>query len=302
MAKLLHILAASVGGGIVLGASIRLGEGLGGSYRATMKSRGAGKKHEDAQTTREPRVSEKDAVTDRLERLEERLSRAQQCEPAPATEATYPSRQQAATVTNTPQSTGANTRSATFAPRAARPPSAPMVSPKALDSEWRSALTEVVARMDRQQNEVEKLRQQVASSTYAVESVVNLADDLRDSLHRQISGDLEHRLAAIEEQFHLSMKAANKETVNTIVASIETRVSPRISQLESNMGAQTAAVAELRDCSMQSERNILRLLTALERLSNPQGQKPATSGISGEAEGQVPDVPRLSVISRTSAG
>ena len=33
MAKLIHILAASVGGGLVLGASIRLGEAIGSSTR-----------------------------------------------------------------------------------------------------------------------------------------------------------------------------------------------------------------------------------------------------------------------------
>jgi hypothetical protein len=162
--------------------------------------------------------------------------------------------------------------------------------------EWQSILADVVAQIDRQQSDVENIRQQVSTSTRAMESVLGLADDLRDSLHRQISEDLDQRLGAVEEKLHLSMKAANKETVNAIVASIETRVAPRISRLESDVAEQTAAVAELRDCSLQSERSILRLLTVLERVANPKARQGEPESTQGSASEQTPELPILSVV------
>jgi hypothetical protein len=188
MAKLIHILAASVGSGLVLGATIRMGEALG-------------------------------------------------------------------------------------SPRKRRGSEAP---------EWQSALADVVARMDRQQTEVETIRHQVSRAVNALDSVGVAAEDLRNDLQRQLSEDLDRRLAAVEEKLHLSLKASNRETVNAMVASIESRVAPRISRLESDVTVQSAALAELRDCAQQSERSMQRLVTVLERV------------ISGKPAEQ--ESPKLSVV------
>lgn len=184
MAKLINILAASVGTGLVLGASIRLGEAIGSSA-------GKGK--------RQP---------------------------------------------------------------TARPKPVPQ------DSDTQAILTDVVTRMDRQQADVETIRHQVARATRALDAVSEVAGTLRDDLHRQLNEELDHRLASVEEKLHLDLKAANKESVAAMTASIETGVGARISRLERDITGQSAAMAELRDCSLQSERSIQRLVAVLDRVIN----------------------------------
>ena len=70
-----------------------------------------------------------------------------------------------------------------------------------------------------------------------------------------------------------------------MLTSLEARVTPRISRLEHEVTSQSEAMAELRDCSLQSERSIQRLLAVLERAM---GQK------AGPA-----DAPRLTVMTRS---
>lgn len=149
-------------------------------------------------------------------------------------------------------------------------------------------LADVIGRVDRQQSEVEAIRRQVGNATRALDTAGDLANGLRADLHRQLSDDLDQRLSAVEEKLHLSLQAANRDTVNSMLASIEARVAPRISRLETEINDQAAVVAELRECSLQSERSILRLLTVIERSVNPKlsvvsgrGQEEPGSGSSG---------------------
>lgn len=192
MAKLIHILAASVGSGLVLGAGIRLGGAIGSSSR-----------------------------------------RAQE-------------------------------------------PAVP---------EWQPALADLAARVDRQQTEVETIRHQVSRAVDALDSVGAAAEDLRADLQRQLSEDLDRRLAVVEEKLHLNMKAANRDTMNAMTASIESRVAPRISRLESDLTVQSAALAELHECAQQSERSMQRLVIVLERVVNPKAAEQGTS-----------ESPKLSVV------
>jgi hypothetical protein len=219
MAKLIHILAASVGSGLVLGASIRLGEALGSTARKTDKRR----------------IKPIDPfLAARLDRLEEKV--------------------RVSGSSGSPASNGAMNV---------------------------GVLADVVARMDRQQSEMEGLRRQLSH----VDSAGETADQLRDDLHRQLSEELDQRLAIVEEKLHLSMNTANREAVNAMLASIETRVTPRIARLESEINSQSAALAELRDCSLQSERSIFRLVTVLERtVSQNPGSGERLSVVTGRGQ------------------
>jgi hypothetical protein len=97
----------------------------------------------------------------------------------------------------------------------------------------------------------------------------DIAGSVRDDVHRQLRKELDQRLSAVEASLHLKVETAHEETVNAMVASIEARVTPRISRLESDVNNQSAAMTELRDCSLQSERSIQRLLGILERVVTP---------------------------------
>ncbi len=207
MAKLIHLLAASVGGGLVLGASMRLGGALASPAGKRRKAEGE-------------------------------------------------------------------------------------TSPEA--PEWQSALADLAARVDRQQSEVETIRHQVSRAVDAIDSVSVSAEEVRNDLQRQLSEDLDRRLSAVEEKLQLNLKAANRETMNAMTASIESRVAPRISRLESDVTAQSAALAELHECAQQSERSMQRLVNVLERVVNA---KPGTSGDDTEAPEQATsEFHKLSVV------
>ncbi len=215
MAKFLHILAASVGGGLVLGAGIRLGEAIcsSGENKPGRRRRG---------------VEDGDELTERLDRVEREV-RGERTGPG-------------------------------------------------LDS----ALAGVVERMDRQQREMETMRRQISDATHALDSAGVGARDLRGELRRELTGELDRRLAAVEESLHRSLDTSNREAVESMVSTIEKRLAPRIARIETELSGQSASVAELRECALQSERSILRLLTALEK----------TMGAKQEEA----DSPRLSVV------
>jgi hypothetical protein len=215
MAKFLHILAASVGGGLVLGAGIRLGEAICGSGENKNRRRGR-------------EVASGDELTQRLDRVE-REARVERREPG-------------------------------------------------VDA----ALAGVVERMDRQQREMETMRRQISDATRALDSAGMGRSDLRGELHRELTGELDRRMAAVEESLHRSLDTSNREAVESMVSTIETRLAPRIARLETEVSGQSHSVAELREFALQSERSILRLLTALEK----------TVGTKQEEA----DSPRLSVV------
>jgi uncharacterized coiled-coil protein SlyX len=229
MAKLINILAASVGGGLLLGASIRLGEAIGSKLNSLPEPDGDG-------SLKTPVVD----LNGRLERLERRLSGSS----AEGSAATAP--------------------------------------------EWQRAVASVAARIDRQQREVETIADRLSRSVQAMESTSGKAAGLREELRRELGDDLDRRLAAIETRLQLNMEAANRKTVDTMLSSIETRIAARISRMESDIAGQSVAVGELRDCALQSERSVQRLIGVLERFVNP---------ATGSA-GDIPraEEPRLSVV------
>jgi uncharacterized coiled-coil protein SlyX len=147
--------------------------------------------------------------------------------------------------------------------------------------EWRTAIADLTERLDRQQDDAAGIR-----------SHFGRADGLREELQREIGEELDRRLAAVEEKRHLRMKAATRETANAMAASIEVRVTPRISRLETEVSGQSSALAELRDCSLQSERSIQRLLTVLERTINSKGRGDST----GASAVPSPEAPGWSVV------
>lgn len=232
MAKFFNILAASVGSGLVLGASIRLGEALGSKLKAGMP--------EPAGTGPQPLRPSPPALLSRLDRLEDKMSRAFSRFDGPA---------------------GVN----------------PVPAPELQTPELQTIVAGVVARMDRQQSDVDSIRQQVSKATRTLDSLGDIASHLRSDLQNELSRNLDERLAAVEARVHLMMEAAHGETLDAMVIAMENRVTPRIVRMESEIAGQTAAVSELRECALKNERSIQRLLGVLERIMSP-AQTPSGQG------------------------
>ena len=150
--------------------------------------------------------------------------------------------------------------------------------------EWESVVAGVVARMDRQQADMDAIRQQVSKATRTLDSMGDMASHLRSDLQKELSRSLDERLAAVEARVQLRMEAAHGETLDAMVSAMENRVTPRIVRMESEITGQTAAVSELRECALQSERSIQRLLGVLERIDEP-GRRSASPDRAGAQDG-----------------
>ena len=171
MAKLIRILAASVGSGLVFGAAIRLGEAIADRYPVD-----AGRK-----------------LSERLGELETRLL-----------------------------SLEGETGAANGSP---------------LDGEE---------------------RQQEAS----IDAGLQLRGELREWLEESVAAritDLELRLQAESER-------GRKQMLDAFAESVQTRVIQRISRLEEEVAGQSAAMSELRECSLRTEQSVQKLLGGLDKL------------------------------------
>jgi chromosome segregation ATPase len=223
MAKLINILAASIGGGVVLGAGIRMVERM-AADRAELPG-GAGE------------------LVGRLDSLEQRLVRVEGRSPF-----------------GSPSAHGAGENGGE--------------NPAAVDS---AAAAEVAAAMDHafasvqnrfnaQQAEVEAMRTQLASANLGIAHLNRKDEQLREELRGWVDENVRERLAAAETKLQRSIESAQKSTLDALVEGVQTRVILRISKLEEEVAGQSAAMAELRECSLSTERSMQKLLEGIDRL------------------------------------
>ncbi len=165
MASILKILAASVGGGIVLGAGIRLGEAI--ATQIPVPGGEAGGK-----------------LAERLDDLENRLSAL------------------------TPHAEAAASASAG----------------------------------------------QVAS--------VQIRDELRGWIEQTVTA----RMTEVETRLKAETERGQQEMLDAFASGVETRVIHRISRLEDEVASQSAAMRELRECSLRTETSVQKLLGGLDKL------------------------------------
>jgi len=192
MASLLKILAASVGGGIVLGAGIRLGEAMAMQFPA-------------------PGSDAADRLAKRLDDLENRVS------------------------TLTPH------------PEAADTPAAPVG--------------------------------QVAS--------VQIREELRGWLEETVT----QRVAEAETRLKAESSRGQKEMLDAFTSGVETRVVHRISRLEEEVANQSAAMQELRECSLRTETSVQKLLGGIDKLIVKNAPPAAEEAQPAAAAAASPDAP-----------
>jgi uncharacterized coiled-coil protein SlyX len=94
------------------------------------------------------------------------------------------------------------------------------------------------------------------------ESPAELRVKLRDWLDESVTT----RMADVEARLRAESERGRKQTLDAFAESVQTRVIHRISKLEEEVAGQSAAMNELRDCSLRTERSMQQLLGGLERL------------------------------------
>ncbi|HWF07545.1 MAG TPA: hypothetical protein VG297_03720 [Bryobacteraceae bacterium] len=201
MGNFLKILAASVGGGLVLGAGIRLGEALAAPEPG--RSTPIEKPRRDT-----PLASRIDALENRLQTLEGGLESAK--------------------------------------------PAA------------------VALRFDTQEAELAAVRAHLKNEQQRVEGLGTTAERLRGELQGWLENSVATRMAEVETRLKSEAEHSQRQTLDAFVETVETRVIRRISSLEGEVAGQSAAMSELRECSLRTEQSIQKLLGGLGRIMVPQ--------------------------------
>lgn len=202
MAKLIKILAASVGGGIMLGAGIRLGEAIAGGELTHRQER-----EKEAEGKLAARLG---ALEGRLRNIES--ERAEES-PGPPAEVSSPG-----------------------------------------------------SRIEDQAAEVAAIRSQLSMGNRELETLSEISVRLRGELRTWIEESVGARMADVESKLKAESERSQRQLLDAVVESVQTRVTHRISRLEEEVAGQSAAMAELRDCTMRTEQSMQKLLGGLDRL------------------------------------
>jgi uncharacterized coiled-coil protein SlyX len=193
----IKILAASVGGGIMLGAGIRLGEAI-----ATRESGlPAGRKKSEGDRR----------LADRLGALENRLEDLE---------------------------VGFDSTSAAV----------------------------IAARFDTQDSELAAVRAQLKKEQSQVEDLGKTATRLRGELQDWLETSVSTRITEVETRLKTEAERSQQQMLDAFVESVQTRVIRRISGLEEEVSSQSAAMSELRACSLRTEQSMQKLLAELDRV------------------------------------
>ena len=220
MAKLIRILAASLGGGLVLGAGIRLGERL-VSQSAGESGEGAGK------------------LAERLGQLEGRLSHLE--------------------TTGTAQA-------------------------GAVD------LQGIESRIEEQAAAVSAVRVRLDSGASEPETPAKTEERLRAELRAWMDQRVDERLRSVETKLRRESDEAQREMLNAVVESVQTRVILRISKLEDEVAGQAAGMQELRDCTLRTEQSMQKLLGGIDRLIAAQPAREAIPQQPAREDAVVPEI------------
>lgn len=232
MAKLIRILAASLGGGLVLGAGIRLGERL--VSQGAIGGEGSGGEAAGK-------------LSERLGQLEGRLSSLETA-------------------------------------RTGEPVS---------DIDLR----EIESRIDEQAKTVSAVRVRLDSGARQAETPQQTEERLRIEMRAWMDQRVDERLRGVESKLRRENDEAQREMLNAVVESVQTRVILRISKLEEEVAGQATGMQELRDCTLRTEQSMHKLLGGIDRLISAQSardagaaqpaaaaepERPATGTVAGE--------------------
>jgi hypothetical protein len=125
-----------------------------------------------------------------------------------------------------------------------------------------------------------RLRSLEAESPAAIGSEVRLRGELRDWLEESVGV----RMAEVETRLRTESERGQKQMLDAFAESVQTRVIHRISRLEEEVAGQSAAMSELRECSLRTEQSVHKLLGGLDKLivKDPPAAEKAAEAVNPE--------------------
>jgi hypothetical protein len=119
---------------------------------------------------------------------------------------------------------------------------------------------------------------------------------LRGELQGWLEESVAARMAEVESRLQAESERDRKQMLDAFVENVQSRVIQRISHLEEEVAGQSAAMSELRECSLRTEQSIQKLLGGLDRLvvkEHAAKVPPADPAHSKEPAPAPPDLPVL---------
>jgi uncharacterized coiled-coil protein SlyX len=89
---------------------------------------------------------------------------------------------------------------------------------------------------------------------------------LRGELRNWLEENVNVRMAEVETRLRTESERGQKQMLDAFAESVQTQVIQRISRLEEEVAGQSAAMSELRECSLRTERSVHKLLGGLDKL------------------------------------
>jgi uncharacterized coiled-coil protein SlyX len=90
--------------------------------------------------------------------------------------------------------------------------------------------------------------------------------DPRGELRGWLEESVSERMAEVETRLRTESERSQKQMLDAFAESVQTRVMHRISRLEEEVAGQSAAMNELRECSLRTQQSIQKLLGGLDKL------------------------------------
>jgi chromosome segregation ATPase len=122
------------------------------------------------------------------------------------------------------------------------------------------------ARMEKQAADISAMRLQLAVESRQIEALSDLSSHLKRDLPDWIEKSVAERIEQAEADLKAESERNRKETLEIFVEEVQTRVAHRISWLEEEVSLHSAAVTELRACSLRTEASIEKLAGSIDRL------------------------------------
>jgi hypothetical protein len=124
----------------------------------------------------------------------------------------------------------------------------------------------VASRFDVQAAELAAVRARIRDENRQVEDLGETAVRLRGELQGWLESSVATRLAEVETRLKSESERSQRQMLDAFVDSVQTRVIRRISSLEDEVTGQSAAMSELRACSLRTEQSMQKLLGNLDRI------------------------------------
>jgi uncharacterized coiled-coil protein SlyX len=128
--------------------------------------------------------------------------------------------------------------------------------------QFASKLSELEGRLSNVESEGIKTGTHAAGPGASADVTARLRGELREWLDQSVGA----RMVEVENRLRSESDRGQKQILEAFVDSVQTRVVQRISRLEDEFASQSAAMTELRECSLRTERSMQKLLGGLDRL------------------------------------